>query len=346
MLNFPPLRKIGPKSVWGAERNPNLIFVRKESVNQSKPRQAFTLVELLVVIAIIGILIGMLLPAVQQVREAARRTSCLNNLKQQSLSLHNYESAFKAFPSSRPLDKNGDEMSWCVVVLDFLEQGNLANIYDKTVSWNQGVNAVAGQTVIPVFICPSSPPGTTRFAAAGTGTAVDGNVMGPLDYLVMHRVRRWFYAANGIVNPAGTGKDMDGCLIKDGRTTPIGAITDGTSNTVMIMENAARPNAFILKKATGGPLGRPEGWGWTDPDGGGGSMDGCDTVTGLVNGGSGTGRGIMNINNDSEPYGFHSGGITVTRADASVSLLPESVDAATFAALLTPRDGQVISFEF
>jgi prepilin-type N-terminal cleavage/methylation domain-containing protein/prepilin-type processing-associated H-X9-DG protein len=308
---------------------------------RTRTRGGFTLVELLVVIAIIGILVALLLPAVQAAREAARRTQCSNNLKQIGLAFHNFESTFKTLPESRPRDLNGNTMSWCIVVLDFVEQGNLANIYDKSVRWNTGSNAVAGQTVLPLFICPSAGGGDSRRAVVGTGSDLDGRVMGPSDYLIMHRVRHRFYSANGIVNPMGT-RDNDGVLVQN-KKTKMGEITDGTSNTILIMEDAARPNWFVLGKDQGTVLPRPEGFGWTDPDGGAGSMDGTDRITGAINGGSGTGTCIMNCNNDSEPYSFHPGGMNVAMADGSVRLISESVNAATFAALMTPRGGEVVS---
>lgn len=305
-------------------------------------RKGFTLVELLVVIAIIGILMGLLLPAVQMAREAARRTQCMNNLRQFGLAMHNYESARKAFPESRPLDKtgvSGSRMSWCVVVLDFIEQGNLADVYDKTVRWNTGVNAVSGRTVLPAFICPSSASNTSRAAAYGTGTAIDGTVMGPSDYMVMHRIRHRFFNANGLVNPLGTA-DHDGVLVQNSKT-PIAKITDGTTNTIMFLEDAARPDWYLLKQSQGTALPRPEGFGWIDPDGGAGSMDGTDRVTGAINGGSGTGTCIMNCNNDSEPYSFHIGGMAVCMADGSTTIIADDVSAAVYAALMTPRGGEV-----
>jgi prepilin-type N-terminal cleavage/methylation domain-containing protein len=302
--------------------------------------RGFTLVELLVVIAIIGILIAMLLPAVQSVREAARRSTCLNNLRQHGIAMHNYESAFMTFPESRPYDFVGTRMSWCVVVLDFIEQGNLSNIYNKNFAWNSTTNVEAGKNVIPVFICPSSPPGTTRLPAAGTSSAVDGNVMGPSDYLVMHRVRHRFFNANGIPNPLGTA-DHEGAL-RANEKTKMSEYYDGTSNTMMFMEDAGRPNWYVLGADMGTLLPRPEGFGWSDPDGGAGSMDGADSVTGVINGGSGLGKGIISINNDSEPYSFHTGGMNVSRADASASFLPRTISATAFAALLTPRGGEII----
>lgn len=307
-------------------------------------RNGFTLVELLVVIAIIGILIGMLLPAVQAVREAARRAQCLNNLRQIGLAMHNYESAYMVLPQSRPFDLAGNRMSWCVVVLDFIEQGNLANLYDKNVMWNAGSNVVAGQTVVPSFICPSSPVGNERFPAWGTGSPVDGSVMGPSDYLVMHRVRHRFYRANGVPNPNGTA-DNRGVLVAD-EPTPFSAIYDGTSNTILVMESAGRPNWFLFRGDQGTPLPRPEGFGWSDPDGGAGSMDGTSRTTGAVNGSSGTGTGIMNINNDSEPNSFHPGGMNIANADGSSRLITDSISAAAFIALMTPDGGEVNSTDF
>jgi prepilin-type N-terminal cleavage/methylation domain-containing protein/prepilin-type processing-associated H-X9-DG protein len=304
----------------------------------SRRRPGFTLIELLVVIAIIAILIGLLLPAVQKVRDAAARMKCQNNLKQFGLAMHNYENANGRMPRSRPLDLNGNTMSWTVVVLDYIEQGNIARFYDKSVRWHTGTNVVTGQQVIPIFMCPSA-PGAPRLRAAGTGTALDGNSMGPLDYLIMHRMRNRFYTANGIPNPGGT-MDHDGPLVT-GRETAITDITDGSSNTIMFMEDSARPDWYVLGRSMGSILPRPEGFGWTDPDGGAGSMDGTDSTTGAINGGSGTGRCIMNCNNDSEPYSFHSGGMNVCLADGSVRFLRANISAATFAALCTARAGDL-----
>jgi prepilin-type N-terminal cleavage/methylation domain-containing protein/prepilin-type processing-associated H-X9-DG protein len=307
-------------------------------MRSNNSRCGFTLIELLVVIAIIAILIGLLLPAVQKVREAAARMKCSNNLKQMGLALHNYEGTYGKLPMSRPFDLAGNRMSWAVVVLDYVEQGNLARLYDKTVRWNTGTNAVTGRQNIPIFICPSA-PGVPRRPAAGTGTAIDGNSMGALDYLVMHRLRHRFYTANGLVNPAGTS-DHDGALSQNVET-PIVAISDGSSNTILILEDAARPNWFVLGRDQGSLLPRPEGFGWTDPDGAAGSMDGTDSLTGAINGGSGTGRCIMNCNNDSEPYSFHTGGMNVGLADGSVRFLQQNISAATFAALLTAKAGDL-----
>ena len=311
-------------------------------------RRGFTLVELLVVIAIIGVLIGMLLPAVQSAREAARRSSCTNSLKQLGLAFHNHASTFKVFPKSRPLDKQTPtpgEMSWCTLLLDYLEEGSLAQRYDKKQAWNSAANVAVGQQVIGSFVCPSAPAVPRRPVDASVPnpdsvdlTHLSGKVMGPSDFIVMHRVRRRFYSANGLPVPAS---DLEGALSRDG-DTKLQQITDGLSKTMLAMECAARPNYFLNGRDQGGVLPRPEGYGWIDKDGGAGSLDGSDEVTGAVNGGSCTGKCIIGCTNDSEPYSFHVGGMTAMMADGSVRFIGRDVSPATFAALQTRAGNDAI----
>ena len=313
-------------------------------------RRGFTLVELLVVIAIIGVLIGLLLPAVQSAREAARRSSCTNNLKQLGLGFHNYASTFKVFPKSRPMDQQTPtpgEMSWCTLLLDFMEEGGLSGRYDKKQAWTSAANVAVGQQVIGAFVCPSAPAVPRRAVDASVPntdtppvdlTNLAGKVMGPSDYIVMHRVRRRFYSANGLTVPAA---DLEGALDRF-NTTKLQQITDGLSKTMLAMECAARPNHFMIGRDQGRVLQRPEGYGWVDKDGGAGSLDGSDETTGAINGGSGTGKCIMGCNNDSEPYSFHVGGMTAMMADGSVRFVSRDVSAATFAALQTRAGNDTI----
>ena len=145
--------------------------------------RGFTLVELLVVIAIIGILIGMLLPAVQQVREAARRTQCLNNLRQLTLGCLNYESSHQTLPSCGGYDiKSFPELrmdfSWQIRVLPFAEQDNLFKLLEHD-NINRGWTGASEQNrlalldeTIPTLICPSSDLG--KHCVVGTCTGAQG----------------------------------------------------------------------------------------------------------------------------------------------------------------------------
>jgi prepilin-type N-terminal cleavage/methylation domain-containing protein/prepilin-type processing-associated H-X9-DG protein len=171
-------------------------------------RLGFTLIELLVVIAIIAILIGLLLPAVQKVREAAARSQCQNNLKQMGLAMQSYHDNFKCFPpafTNTPTQPTTN-WSWSVCLLPYLEQGPLYTILNPT-----GVNeAQSGNTniAISVFLCPSDPtPGPTNPKIATAAGAY-----GKSNYTVSEQI-------------------SDG-----GSKYRIGQITDGTSNTLMIGE--------------------------------------------------------------------------------------------------------------
>ncbi|MBX3418182.1 MAG: DUF1559 domain-containing protein [Pirellulaceae bacterium] len=196
-------------------------------------RTAFTLIELLVVIAIIGILVGLLLPAVQQVREAARRTSCRNNLKQIALALHNYESNFQMFPPSvtysPPVLIGGPtspgEWSALARILPFVEQNNVYEGINFNLSYHHPDNSIGPllvrQVRIPFYICPSEPNDVPR-------TEPDGSVrFWPTNYA--------FNMGVWLIYDPNTRQGGEGLMFPNSRIKTRD-VTDGLSNTVALSE--------------------------------------------------------------------------------------------------------------
>jgi prepilin-type N-terminal cleavage/methylation domain-containing protein/prepilin-type processing-associated H-X9-DG protein len=277
-------------------------------VRRTKPT-GFTLIELLVVIAIIAVLISLLLPAVQQAREAARRTSCRNNLKQLGLAYYNYESTFSTFPMEK-IDYTGAtppinyQQNCNQMVLAFLDQSPLYNSFNFNTIWSDPVN-YAGTTVkLPIFLCPSVPGGRTAPSSITpapvenpTGfpwpAAMGG--YGLCDYMALSGARASIWGATG--NPIPTTALSPVLTLpgnapsaKENRFTSVmhstmsrtvAQVTDGLSNTMMIAECAGRPSVYRTRQRIVVPnLVTKDGWGWADP-GFSGAIDGCtfDGVT-------------------------------------------------------------------
>ena len=244
---------------------------------RSPNRQAFTLIELLVVIAIIAILIGLLLPAVQKVREAASRLKCANNLKQIGLALHNYEGIFKAFPpayvtANTRLDGSaygvnyGDEYrngppgwAWGTFILPFIEQDNLYRQFNLGEPCWSPVNAPFVKTKLSTFLCPSASGGSDGFEVQKEGADVRHGVP-----IILSNGNTIFFAHSHYVTNAGVhqpwGRDtafcydydvpelvpennyqparIDGPFYRNSRTS-VAMVTDGLSNTVFIGEHSS-----------------------------------------------------------------------------------------------------------
>jgi prepilin-type N-terminal cleavage/methylation domain-containing protein len=242
-----------------------------------RSRRAFTLIELLVVIAIIALLIALLLPAVQQAREAARRTQCRNNLKQIGLAMHNFEGVRQAFPPAYVTADSradgsafgisyGDESrngppgwAWGALLLPYLEQNNLLQQLDlKEPCWSPAF-AAAVNTKLPAFLCPSATGGSDGFEVQKAGvdhrhgtpiTRSDGStiVFAHSHYVTNAGIHQpWgrttpycydYDVPEPIPENGGALARTDGPFYRDSRTTPA-KVRDGLSNTVFVGEHSS-----------------------------------------------------------------------------------------------------------
>ena len=202
----------------------------------SNRRSAFTLIELLVVIAIIAVLISLLLPAVQQAREAARRSQCKNNLKQIGLALHNYLDALSVFPPANCYGVGNSTASWSMQarILPYLDAANLQNLINFGASYN--TQFAVTQTRVPVFMCPSEIQDTARVGAVGSATHY------PLNYGINRGV--WFVwdPATQTAGPGAFGVNTK---------YSAASFTDGMSNTIGLSEIKAYQANY---KGGSGPL--------------------------------------------------------------------------------------------
>ncbi len=317
----------------------------------------FTLVELLVVIAIIGILIALLLPAVQAAREAARRIQCTNNLKQLALAMHTYADAMRSFPpgsitapptgtninnpwmaaQSTASDANNEHgTSWVLHILPFIEQGSMHNQWNFKSSVSGSTNLALSQNNIAAFYCPSrrgeveqtaltlggnrTGGGNDYGGCAGSGRTFEETDSKP--YLTATTAEFWLYAQRKGILTRNSG-------------TRFSAIADGTSSTIVVgeVQRLHRPTSTAQRSQDGWAIG------------GAATLFSTFEVTPVRSGtpeAGGTKNSGMNNGYFESPGSNHSGGSNFGIADGSVQFISENIDRHVLRKLGSMADGEVV----
>ncbi len=329
-------------------------------------RSGFTLVELLVVIGIIAILVGLLLPAVQKVREAASRSTCQGNLKQIGLAIHNYNATNNSFPPAYSIlpapdltvtiGPNQVGFSTWTLILPYIEQDNVYQLLNPLCGFFSpnnmpppyGVN-LAYSPVVKTFLCPSSPlPASIDYSTAlNTGWTAYGQTVlftGPL-----------MFGRTDYAPVAGTGLAIGPGVLESLVTANAGLITlppnlitpaspittplirDGLSNTLMVAEDAGRPSLYAMGGASLNLPCTQGGGAWADPFG-----------VLVVNGSQPNGTGIVggpcgvNCTNDNELFSFHTSGCNIIMGDGSVHFLKANIPLPMLAAYVSANGGEIV----
>jgi prepilin-type N-terminal cleavage/methylation domain-containing protein/prepilin-type processing-associated H-X9-DG protein len=293
-------------------------------------RKAFTLIELLVVIAIIATLIGLLLPAIQKIRDSAQRVQCQNNLKQMGLAVQNKASAFGGIVTG--VNNGGVETYWGALILPEIEQGNVAAIYNYNKTFSDVSNRPAAQVQIQTYLCPAVPNGNRTCTIPGPVQAAVS------DYAGVSGVSQLMWTASPatLTSPYPGTNGVAGVFSTTlNSRTRFEQITDGTSNTLLFVEIAGRPNWYEGRTDIGRKLPDYSAWVTTN----------AFNLTGWTADGTTRGRCMVNCSNDESVYSFHSGGANVCLVDGSVRFISQNIQAETIAAMCTMMGGEVVTLE-
>jgi prepilin-type N-terminal cleavage/methylation domain-containing protein len=328
----------------------------------------FTLVELLVVIAIIGILVALLLPAIQAAREAARRSQCQNNSRQIGLAIHNFHDAKRHLPSSvRPTAASTVRAGSFVFLLPFIERNDLWDLYDLNVTWSHPNNLPVTSKRVAVFECPSSPkhgglldhnpdgvgPGQSWIGIVAVGDYAASLGNDPALPAVTAALSPPALVVGSESTTSAASKPTNGFLPKNTSLT-FGDITDGLTNTIAVFESGGRPLVYRHRAPVGTDpaVHRVNAGGWcraaSDILFAGSNSTGA-TIPGVyinrtngydVGAESYGASGYPNVGTEgtSQPFSFHAGGLNVVLGDSSVRFIDDTINIGVVAALVT-RNG-------
>ena len=282
------------------------------------PRRGFTLIELLAVCAVVAVLVALLLPAVQQAREAARKAACLNNLHQVALAVHNYESLHRSFPVGclgcraprpRPAGFRYVRRSWNVALLPFLGREPVAASYRDDAGFDAAENRAAAGTVLPVFLCPGT-DGTVRRDGLPTTGDVNGNgAWDRGDGLAWTDYGGLFGVGYAVPTPR---PEDEGVMLYD-RAVRTRDVRDGLTQTAAVGECAGRGVRSDGQWANGHNI--------------------FDQRS----------NGRINASRDNELFADHAGGVNLAFCDGRARFLAEDTEQAVLRALLTRSGGELIS---
>jgi len=338
------------------------------------PGRGFTLIELLVVIAIIAILVGLLLPAVQKVREAANRMKCQNNLKQFGLACHNYHDVNQITPpggrfsyiqgdfeSTWNVDWNADKGSWLVYTLPYMEQDTLyrripdLSYYNPNNLSDPGNNSILGAVALgalphklPYGRCPSDDyniddPWVSNYMAS-TGPQCLSSICGYYPFNVYCDKPEWGYTVSPVDGNTNNAQNLRGMFNRLGCKITMAMVTDGLSNTIMLGEAVPKWNGFLtVHYFEGNPA---LFGGWAAADGGNNiasTIVPMNYPTPSTNYCSPVETYFNNWNTTFSFKSNHAAGADFCFADGSVHYLNQSIDARTYNLLGCRNDGQAVS---
>ncbi len=326
-------------------------------------RIGFTLVELLVVIAIIGVLVALLLPAVQRSRSTARQAQCVNKLKQLGLATLGYQAAFNTLPPARSVNASGDGFGVFVYILPYIEEDSVFKNIDFSKDWNDGANVQAIRNVDlgSAMLCPSAPE-NRRIDRGSTIEQIDAKTESIADYAAIYRLDTWT-SGSSETYPSGTvqklrnlvssgqirtdqrgpqtsgdaNRNWWGALreynLKDGSAVRVSSddIKDGTSRTLLLVESAGTPDHHVNgKQVPDAQMKVNSHYRWASKYRAINVNQACENQ-------------IINCTSYQSVYGFHSENTAMAFCDGSVRVLQQTMEPEVFVAIYTMAGGEVLS---